>query len=291
MRHLVRVNAVMMTIATSAVFVQSPPSATSPPRLMIAVIQGEDAVNIISQKTAVAPIVEVRDHNKLPVAGAVVVFWISSGNATFGGGAGQLTVVTDAAGRATASELVPVSRGSVQIDIVATAEGNTAMRTLSQTNVATLADAGGGRVQQQTLPPAGSGKLSKTAWAGILGGSAAAAVLVVGAAGGDAVSSQILPGCNTQQLAGGNFPETRTIEMGRRSGTFTFAFDTQRIPDRMVLSSAGRVVFDTGCIGTDGPRTESISFSGNSTTVSVAVTPNCGVPGSTAWSFTVFCPR
>ena len=35
--------------------------------LKIVVISGEDAVNIIQQKTAVAPVVEVRDRNDLPV--------------------------------------------------------------------------------------------------------------------------------------------------------------------------------------------------------------------------------
>ena len=39
--------------------------------LRIVVIEGEDAVNVIQQKTAVAPVVEVRDQNGLPVPGAV----------------------------------------------------------------------------------------------------------------------------------------------------------------------------------------------------------------------------
>ena len=40
--------------------------------LRIVVIAGEGSVNIVQQKTAVAPIVEVRDRNDLPVAGATV---------------------------------------------------------------------------------------------------------------------------------------------------------------------------------------------------------------------------
>ena len=42
--------------------------------LKIVVIAGEGAVNVIQQKTAVAPIVEVRDRNDQPVAGVVVTF-------------------------------------------------------------------------------------------------------------------------------------------------------------------------------------------------------------------------
>ena len=52
------------------------------PGLRLVVIEGEDAVNIIQQKNAVAPVVEVRDRNDQPVSGAVVRFAIRSGRAT-----------------------------------------------------------------------------------------------------------------------------------------------------------------------------------------------------------------
>ena len=38
--------------------------------LKIVVLEGEGAVNIIQQKTAVAPVIEVRDRNDQPVSGA-----------------------------------------------------------------------------------------------------------------------------------------------------------------------------------------------------------------------------
>src|SRR5262245_17936588 len=77
----------------------------SPP-LKIVVLEGEGAVNIIQQKTAVAPVVEVRDRNDQPVSGALVRFAISKGRATFNG-ARTLTATTDALGRATAAGLTP----------------------------------------------------------------------------------------------------------------------------------------------------------------------------------------
>jgi hypothetical protein len=40
--------------------------------LRIVVLKGEHGVNVVRQKTAVAPIVEVRDRNDQPIAGAVV---------------------------------------------------------------------------------------------------------------------------------------------------------------------------------------------------------------------------
>ena len=47
--------------------------------LKIVILEGEGAVNIIQQKTATAPVIEVRDQNDLPVAGAAVRFGIRSG--------------------------------------------------------------------------------------------------------------------------------------------------------------------------------------------------------------------
>ena len=53
--------------------------AQQAPSLRIVVLEGEGAVNIIQQKTAVRPLVEVRDRNNLPVAGATVTFTIGGG--------------------------------------------------------------------------------------------------------------------------------------------------------------------------------------------------------------------
>lgn len=77
-------------------------------------IEGEDAVNVLQQRTAVSPIVEVRDRNDQPVAGAIVSFTIRGGRATFGG-ARTLSVTTNAAGRAAATGLTPTGTGTVQI--------------------------------------------------------------------------------------------------------------------------------------------------------------------------------
>jgi hypothetical protein len=61
---------------------QGAPAAKKAPALRIVVLAGEDSVNIISQKTAVAPLVEVRDENDLPVSGAAVLFLLRGGNRT-----------------------------------------------------------------------------------------------------------------------------------------------------------------------------------------------------------------
>lgn len=383
--HLIALSAVAIHLfgVTGGTALPMPPQApAAAAKLRIRVIEGEDAVNIISQKTAVAPIVEVVDENNLPVAGASVVFWIASQNAHFSGGALQTTVLTDAAGRASAAGLTPLTNGPVQIDVVASSGSETATATIKQSNVAAPAGESAEQRQRSTRgQTAGSGGLSKLAWVGIIGGGVAASAAVVsgmnkpicqfdvtGPPDLDAVAAtsstlrftvtvsppdcepqdwtvtttvpfvtlnptagvgsatvvasfatnpvgaparrfsisftsrgegrefqgsqrQNLPPCNSQQVAGGNQPETRVIEMGRTAGTFSFIYDTQSIPDRMVVSSGGRTLFDTGCIGTNGSRMQNITYSGSSTTVSVAVTPNCLGSGSTVWSFTVTCPR
>ena len=136
--------------------------------LKIVVIAGEGAVNIIQQKSAVAPIVEVRDRNNLPVAGATVTFSIGGGSgATFGGGS-TLTVVTNAAGQATAAGLTPTAAGAIQVNVTAAFQGQLATAAVTQTNFATA----------QAAAAASSGA------AGGGGGGASGAGAGAGAAGG-----------------------------------------------------------------------------------------------------------
>src|SRR5690348_5002764 len=70
--------------------------------LQILVIGGEGSINNVKQRTAREPIVEVRDRNNRPVAGAVVLFEAprSGASGTFTGGSSSLRVTTDAQGRA-----------------------------------------------------------------------------------------------------------------------------------------------------------------------------------------------
>jgi len=144
--------------------------------LRIVVIEGEDAVNVIQQKTAVAPVVEVRDQNGLPVPGAVVRFTIGGGNASFTGGSQTLTITTNAAGRAAASAVNPLASGSVQIQVQATFQGQTAAATIAQTNVATAAQAAG--TATAGAGGAGGGGVNGLAIAGIAGGVGAGAAVV-----------------------------------------------------------------------------------------------------------------
>jgi hypothetical protein len=164
--------------------------------LRIAVIEGEGAVNIIQQKTAVAPMVEVRDRNNQPVAGAIVRFAVTRGRATFAG-ARTLTVATDVAGRAAVTGLVPTGAGSLQISATAAFQGQSAAVMIAQTNVMTAAEAAavsgaaggtssgsaGGTAGGTSGGAAGGGGLSTTALVvagAAVAGSAVAAKQVLG---------------------------------------------------------------------------------------------------------------
>src|SRR4026209_959179 len=105
----------MMALASAGHRVMSAAQAAA---LKIVVVEGEGAVNIIQQKTAVAPVIEVRDRTDQPVAGAVVRFAIQKGRASFNG-VRTLTATTDALGRATATGLTPTGSGALQIGTTA----------------------------------------------------------------------------------------------------------------------------------------------------------------------------
>lgn len=160
----------------------------------VVVIEGEDGVNIIQQKTAVRPVVEVRDRNDLPVSGAIVTFSIEGGKAATFGGASSLTVATNAAGQAAVTSLTPAAAGAFQIQVSAAFQGQVATATIAQTNVMTAAQAAaataagstgsasGGSAGGASGGAAGGGGLSTTtiaiAGAAVAGGAVAATQLV-----------------------------------------------------------------------------------------------------------------
>jgi hypothetical protein len=160
--------------------------------LQIRVIEGEGAVNIIQQKTAVAPLVEVRDRNDLPVSGAVVTFTIGGKAASFAGGVQTLTVTTNAAGRAAASALSPLTSGGVQIQVSAAFQGQVAGATIAQTNVMTAAEAAAAGASGT----GGSGSATGTGSAGGAGGGGLSGTTlgIVGAAVGVGAAAKIASG-------------------------------------------------------------------------------------------------
>ena len=186
MRQLVAIGAIVLIPVVAA--------TEQAALLKIVVLEGEGAVNIIQQNTAVRPMVEVRDRNNLPVAGASVTFTIGGGGqAAFAGGAQTLTVTTNAAGQAAASSFSAVSSGTVQIQVQAVYQGQIASAAISQTNFATAAAAA------QAGAGAGGGS-GATATGGAAGGGAGGGIsattigIIGGAVAGGAVAATQLSG-------------------------------------------------------------------------------------------------
>ena len=354
--------------------------------LRIVVLEGEDSVNIIAQGTAVPTLVEVRDRNDLPVAGASVAFLLQGGNATLNAGLSQVAMTTNALGQA-AVTVNPISTGALQLSVNATFQGQTATAAIVQTNFATAAQAaaagagatgggGGGAGGGAAAGGAGGGAgggLGVGAIAGIAGAAVGGALVVqeviqaepctfsvsptsftvdgngdtlfvnvdaepldcspaewtassgapfisvsptsgsgngsvtltVGQNGTDMRTGSVtIAGqtvrvsqepaaepCDEQIIPGGNTPETRRVGLGRFSGRFDFLYDTQSVEDRMIVRYEGSTLFDTGCVGTGGTLTRTLSFSGRSSIVEVEVIPNCAGGFRTGWSFSVSCAR
>lgn len=219
-----------MTLTSIAIIVallaQAPVAQTA--ALSIVVIEGEDAVNIIQQKTAVAPIIEVRDRNNIPVAGATVVFTVGGNAGTFAGGLQTLTVVTNSAGRAIAAGLNPLSSGAMQINVAATFQGQAAAATITQTNFVTAAQAasaasgaGGGAGSGGAGAGSSAGSTGATTGTGTGAGSGGAAAGGGAAGAGGGLSGLAIGGIvgGAAALGGGILVATGGGDDSSSSGT------------------------------------------------------------------------
>lgn len=200
--------ALVLTVSAAA----AQPSAP----FRIVVLAGEDSVNVIQQKTAVAPLVEVRDRNNNPVSGAVVTFAVQGGkSAAFQGGVSTITVATNAAGQAAATGLTPLTAGAVNISVEAAIQGQVVSAAISQVNVMTVAEAA---AAAGGAGGAGSSGASAGGAAGGTGGGLSGTTL--GIIGGVAAAGAV---AGTQVLGGdeggahdfrGNFSMNATLNFG-----------------------------------------------------------------------------
>jgi hypothetical protein len=222
--------------AVSALALVSPAAAAQQPStaagLQIVVIEGEDAVNIIQQKTAVAPVVEVRDRNNLPVSGVAVTFSIGGQGASFGG-ASTLTVVTNAAGQATAAGLTPTATGALQISATATFQGQTAVATIVQSNVMTAAEVAGAGGAAGGSGAGGGGGAGGGAAGGGAGGAGGMSGTMIGVIGGVAAGGGLL----ATQVGGGGDDSSSTSSTGSGAGTGTGTSTAPNTPPTQQASS------------------------------------------------------
>src|ERR1051326_1845488 len=155
--------------------------------LKIVVIEGEGAINNIQTGSARNPVVEVRDENDRPVAGARLKFSLPErgpGGSFFGAGS-NLTVVSNREGRASTAGFRPnLTRGRFQIRVDATEGDRAATVNITQSNILP-ADSG------TTIKP--DRKFGKRK---IIGALAVGAIIgaVIATRGGDETPATTVPG-------------------------------------------------------------------------------------------------
>ncbi|HEU0030776.1 MAG TPA: M4 family metallopeptidase [Kofleriaceae bacterium] len=116
------------------------------------------------------------------------------------------------------------------------------------------------------------------------------------------VSYWVAKPCGTENVSGGNMMDTRTFELGKKSGTVKLAYQTYGIEDHITVKYEGRIIKDLGCIATPDPKPNEppplpyateFSYSGSSTQITITVEPNCNpfnTSPTTEWNYSVFCP-
>jgi PKD repeat protein len=240
--------------------------------LRIVVIAGEDSVNIIQQKTAVPTIVEVRDRNNLPVAGASVLFLLGGGGgnvAVLNNGLNQVALTTNAAGRATVA-VNPVSRGTIQLEVRASYMGQTGTATITQTNFETASEAAQAGKAPSTTSTTATTTAGGTA-GGVGGGLSTGAIagIVGGAAAGAIVGVKVITGRNKPPVVSSVTPSVTTALLGV-GATVTF---TAQASDPNNDSLTYTWDFGDGGTGTGASVTHTYSTAG---TFTVKVTVSDG---------------
>ena len=253
--------------------------------MRIVVVEGEDAVNIIQQKTAVAPVIEVRDRNNLPVAGVAVTFTVGGQGASFGG-LSTLTVTTNAAGQAAAVGLTPTAAGAIQINATALVQGQALTATITQTNVLTAAQAASaaGATGGGASGAGGGGGGAGGAAAGGGGGLSGTTIGIVGAAvagGAAVVATQVAGGDSEHEFAGTfqgqlnwNFGSCTRIH--ENSGTVTIFLETLEGPitGDAKIEGTSRVVGFAGTPCGGGPQIGASENLGITNTTPVTGSPS-----------------
>lgn len=274
-----RVAALLVTVLTATVAAQNG-------GLRILVIEGEDAVNIIQQKTAVRPLVEVRDRNNLPVPGVLVTFSIEGGKAASFGGAPTLTVATNAAGQAAVTSLTPSAAGAFQIQVQAAFQGQVATATIAQTNVLTAAQAAA-----QATSAATGGSSAGSAGGGTTGGASGAAG--GGAAAGGGLSATTL-GVVGAAVGGGALVATQVVNKDGPAGPSSFSGTiTGQIVSNIVAAGTCvviRAVNGTMKITLDSQSSSSVTGRGEISGTDNVISQTCDGPahaGTFTQNFTI----
>jgi len=155
------------------------PQADSIDKLIIEVVKGDNATYNARELTTQEFIVEVRDDNNKPVAGAAVVFFLpkSGPGGQFPGGAKSLTVMTDQKGQAVAKGFVHnAETGKYQVRVEASYQGLKAQTVINQAIAVPSAPA---------VQPKPTGGFNTLLVVGLAAAAAAGVAIAVGVSGGN----------------------------------------------------------------------------------------------------------
>ena len=190
-------NTCFLTSAPAQTAVQPAQTTAEPARkgLKIIVLEGDGAINDVDTRTAMSPVVEVRDENNRPVEGAQVVFRLpaSGPGGVFTGGKPSFTTKTNLQGQAQAAPIILSSqKGRFNIQVSAAIGNRIGEAVISQS---TLSNVPSERVRVR--------RFGWWKWAAIGGGAAAVTAVVLLTRGGDdAPSITITPGPGTVVIGG-----------------------------------------------------------------------------------------
>jgi hypothetical protein len=99
--------------------------------------------------------------------------------------------------------------------------------------------------------------------------------------------------CNSNISANGDNQEHhKTWDLGTTSGIIRYCYDTENIPDKITLIYDGRVIHDSGIIGTSGERCFTFNYVYNPRKprhLDVHVFPSSD--SGTKWDYRIDCPR
>jgi len=138
-------------------------------RLHIEILKGDGGINILKTKTAVKPVVAVRDRNDRPVAGVAVTFTAPNDgpSVVFLNGSRSITLMSGPTGEIVVEGMEPVNPGAFQIAVSASLQSETVVTAISLTNVLTARAVATGAKKQG---------LSKGVLFALVGAGAAAAI-------------------------------------------------------------------------------------------------------------------
>ncbi|CAF1560529.1 unnamed protein product, partial [Rotaria sordida] len=114
-------------------------------------------------------------------------------------------------------------------------------------------------------------------------------VCSLSSANGSSCSASCGATCDGQQVAGADTPISRRYNMGARTTSFQFTYQTYSKEDRVKVWNGARNLLDSGCVGTGSPVTVTFNLTSSDKNIRVDVEPNCTGGTGTSWYFTVAC--